>query len=151
MSRSNEPRRYDLGSSWCEKPAHSIRRRLKSHPTKCQLGSRSTDRPSICRPPRNCGALACEIRCRMFLHILVLQFIRSSLSTSFGAALAIALGIFVQEDITTVAVGIMAADHLISIPLAITSLLVATILNDLAMYGVGRLAHSSPRLRRWVE
>ena len=58
---------------------------------------------------------------------------------------------FVQEDVTTVAVGMMAADLLVPIPLAMVSLVVATVLNNFAMYGIGRLALSFPRLRRWVE
>jgi membrane protein DedA with SNARE-associated domain len=87
----------------------------------------------------------------MLLHTVMIQYIRASLAKPSAAALAITAGVFVQEDVTTVAVGMMAADLLVPIPLAMVSLVVATVLNNFAMYGIGRLALSFPRLRRWVE
>jgi len=87
----------------------------------------------------------------MLIHTLALQFIRHSLSTTSGAVLAISVGVLVQEDIATVAVGMMAADRLVSIPLAMASLAVATVINNLVMYGIGRSAFNFPSLRRWVK
>ena len=87
----------------------------------------------------------------MFLHTAMIQYIQASLDKPSAAALAITAGVFVQEDVTTVAVGMMAADLLVPIPLAMASLTVATVLNDFAMYGIGRFAFLVPSLRRWVE
>ena len=81
----------------------------------------------------------------------MIQYIQASLAKPSAAALAITAGVFVQEDVTTVAVGMMAADLLVPIPLAMASLAIATVLNDFAMYGIGRFAFLFPPLRRWVE
>jgi len=50
-----------------------------------------------------------------------------------------------------VAVGVMAADGLISVPLGLVSLVSGIALGDMGLYGIGRLAVSHPRLRQWVE
>jgi membrane protein DedA with SNARE-associated domain len=81
---------------------------------------------------------------------LVLPLVRSSLSAPFGPACAIILAVFIQEDVTTVTVGMMAAEHLVPVPLAIVSLMIGAILNDLGLYGIGRLAITHRGLHRWV-
>ncbi|HEY5048824.1 MAG TPA: hypothetical protein VII49_12480 [Rhizomicrobium sp.] len=86
----------------------------------------------------------------MLPHEIVLHFIQSSLSTPGIAVFAIMLGVLMQEDVTTVAVGMMAADHRIPVPLALGSLVIGTILNDFMLYGLGRFAITHPRLRAWV-
>jgi membrane protein DedA with SNARE-associated domain len=80
----------------------------------------------------------------------VISLIRSSLSAPLGAGLAIMFGVFIQEDITTVTVGMMASEHLVSIPLAMVSLAIGAMLNDFGLYGLGRLAITHPGLHRWV-
>ena len=98
------------------------------------------------------ATIACGFSGRpMFIHSLAVQFIRHSLSTTSGAVAAIFVGVLIQEDVATVAVGMMAADHLVNIPLAMISLGAATIVNNIAMYGVGWLALTFPSLRRWVR
>jgi membrane protein DedA with SNARE-associated domain len=87
----------------------------------------------------------------MPLHGFAVTFIRASLSTTLGASFAIIVGVLAQEDIATVAVGILAAQHLIPIPVAIVSLIIGTILNDFVLYGLGRLAITWPRLHRWMQ
>jgi membrane protein DedA with SNARE-associated domain len=87
----------------------------------------------------------------MHPHAAVLHFILSSLATPQGAAIAIALAVLVQEDVTTVTVAMLAADHRIAVPLAMVSLIVGTIFNDFMLYGVGRLAITHPGLSRWVR
>ena len=52
----------------------------------------------------------------MAIHHFMLALIRASLTTPWAAALAIILGVLIQEDITAVAVGMMAAEHLVGIP-----------------------------------
>jgi membrane protein DedA with SNARE-associated domain len=85
------------------------------------------------------------------IHRFMLDLIRASLATPWAAALAIILGTLIQEDITAVAVGMMAAEHRIAIPLALAALIVGTIINDVAIYGVGRAAGIFPRLDAWLH
>jgi membrane protein DedA with SNARE-associated domain len=87
----------------------------------------------------------------MAIHRFMLAVIRASLATPWAAALAIILGVLIQEDITTVAVGMMAAEHLVAIPLALAALVVGTVLNDILIYGAGRAARAFPRLDRWLN
>ncbi len=86
----------------------------------------------------------------MAIHRFMLAVIRASLATPWAAGLAIILGVLIQEDITTVAVGMMAAEHLVAIPLALVALVVGTVLNDILIYGAGRAARVFPRLDRWL-
>ncbi len=79
------------------------------------------------------------------------HFIHGALATSLGTGIAIVLGTFILEDATLVAVGVMASDRLISVPLALSSLAAGIALGDLGLYGIGRLAATWPRLRAWVE
>lgn len=87
----------------------------------------------------------------MPLHGFAVTFIRASLSTTMGVSFAIIVGVLVQEDVATVAVGMMAAQHLIAVPVAIVSLMIGTVVNDFALYGLGRLAITYPRLSRWMH
>jgi membrane protein DedA with SNARE-associated domain len=87
----------------------------------------------------------------MAIHHFMLDLIRASLATPWAAALAIILGVLIQEDITAVAVGMMAAEHLVGIPLALGALIVGTVLNDVLIYGAGRAARVFPRVDRWLH
>jgi membrane protein DedA with SNARE-associated domain len=87
----------------------------------------------------------------MAIHHFMLDLIRASLATPWAAALAIILGVLIQEDITAVAVGMMAAEHLVGIPLALSALIVGTVLNDVLIYGAGRAARKFPRVDRWLH
>ncbi|MGD0192200.1 MAG: VTT domain-containing protein [Rhizomicrobium sp.] len=87
----------------------------------------------------------------MHAHDGLIAFLHASLHSPIAEALAIAVAVLFQEDVTTVVVGMMAADGLVPIPLAMLSLIVGTLLNDFGLYGIGRLAITHPRLHRWVE
>jgi membrane protein DedA with SNARE-associated domain len=87
----------------------------------------------------------------MHAHAGLIAFLHASLSSPVVTACAIAFAVLFQEDVTTVAVGMMAAEQIVPVPLAMISLLVGTLLNDFGLYGIGRLAITHPRLRRWVE
>ncbi len=67
------------------------------------------------------------------------------------AAVVIVLATFVLEDVATVAAGVLAADGILPIPLALISLAAGVVLGDLGLYGIGRLAVSHPWLARFVE
>jgi membrane protein DedA with SNARE-associated domain len=79
------------------------------------------------------------------------HMIQGALSSSLGTGAAIILGTFILEDATTVAVGVMAADGLIPIPLALLSLATGIALGDFGLYGIGRFAITHPRLQGWVH
>jgi len=87
----------------------------------------------------------------MAIHRFMLAVIRASLATPWAAGFAIILGVLIQEDITAVAVGMMAAEHLVAIPLAVAALVAGTVLNDILIYGAGRAARAFPRLDRWLN
>jgi membrane protein DedA with SNARE-associated domain len=87
----------------------------------------------------------------MPIHRFMLAMIRASLATPLVAGFAIILGVLIQEDITTVAVGMMAAEHRVAIPLALTALVTGTVLNNVVLYGIGRAASVFPKLQRWIN
>lgn len=66
-------------------------------------------------------------------------------------SLTIIAGSFLFEDLTAIIVGVLAADGLVPIPLALPSLYVGTILSDLGLYCLGWLARTHPRLARYVD
>jgi membrane protein DedA with SNARE-associated domain len=66
-------------------------------------------------------------------------------------ALVIILCTIVLEDLTTVIVGVLAADGVIGVPFALLSLYAGVVLGDAGLYGLGRLASTHPRLVRFIE
>lgn len=84
-----------------------------------------------------------------------LSFLTSFISGSVGAtapvALAIILGTFFLEDTTTIIVGVLAADGLIPIPVALLSLYAGIVTGDIVLYCLGWLASTLPRLARYVD
>lgn len=66
-------------------------------------------------------------------------------------ALAIILCAFVFEDLTTVIVGVLAADGIISIPLALVSLYIGIASGDMMLYSLGVLARTHPRLAHYID
>ncbi len=66
-------------------------------------------------------------------------------------ALAIMLGTFFLEDTTTVIVGLLAADHIIGVPIALASLYAGIIVGDIGLYTLGYLASTNTRLARYVD
>ncbi len=81
----------------------------------------------------------------------ITHLIQSGLATSVGTAMAIILATFILEDAAMVAVGVMAADGLLSVPLGLASLATGIALGDFGLYGMGRLATTHPRLGRFVH
>ncbi len=58
---------------------------------------------------------------------------------------------FFLEDATTVIVGVLAADGVISIPIALISLYVGIMIGDIVLYTIGWLARTHPRLAHYVD
>lgn len=78
-------------------------------------------------------------------------FIDSAVQHPALLVLAIMLGVFVLEDPTTLIVGLLAADGIIPIPLALASLYAGIVLGDIVLYSIGWLASAHPRLARYVD
>lgn len=82
-------------------------------------------------------------------------FISNLIGGAVGSAVIlpfiIILGALVSEDATSVILGILAADGVISIPVAFSSLFVGIVLGDTGIYMLGRLASTHPRLGRYVS
>ena len=66
-------------------------------------------------------------------------------------ALIITFGAFFSEDVTVVVVGVLAADGIVPIPIALISIFIGIVLGDGWLYFLGRIARTHPRLGRYVE
>ncbi len=64
---------------------------------------------------------------------------------------SIIAGTWILEDLTTILVGILAADGLIKIGVALIALWIGIITGDYGLYFLGMLAKTHPRIRRFVE
>lgn len=65
--------------------------------------------------------------------------------------LAITVCAIFLEDITVVIVGVLAADGIVPIPLAIASLYIGASISDLSLYTTGLLSRTHPRLARYID
>lgn len=66
-------------------------------------------------------------------------------------SLAIVLFAVFFEDMTTIVVGVLAADGLIPVPIALTSLYIGIALGDTALYTIGAFARTHPRLAHYIN
>lgn len=66
-------------------------------------------------------------------------------------SLIIILGVILLEDTTTVIVGVLAADGVLGIPFALSSLYAGIVLGDIGLYFLGYLASTNARLARYVD
>lgn len=79
------------------------------------------------------------------------SFISGAATSTVSVSLAIILGTFFVEDPTTIIVGVLAADGSIPVPLALLSLYAGIITGDIALYCLGWLASTHPKLARYVD
>lgn len=66
-------------------------------------------------------------------------------------SLTITVCAVVMEDVTTVVVGVLAADGLIPVPIAFMSLYLGIALGDTALYTFGAFARTHPRLAHYID
>ena len=85
------------------------------------------------------------------MPLFLFDFIGGALGSHILLSLAIVVSAAIMEDLTVIVVGVLAADGLIAIPIALCSLYVGVILGDIGFYSLGRLARTHPRLARYVE
>lgn len=82
---------------------------------------------------------------------ILYSFISGAATGTVSVSLAIILGTFFIEDPTTIIVGVLAADGIIPVPLALLSLYAGIITGDIALYYLGWLASTHPKLARYVD
>ncbi len=85
----------------------------------------------------------------MHLHFLY-NFIIGAVQNPVLFASAIMISVFFVEDPTTIIVGFLAANHTISVPLALTSLYAGIIFGDILLYGIGWFASKHSWLARYL-
>jgi membrane protein DedA with SNARE-associated domain len=66
-------------------------------------------------------------------------------------SLTIVLCAFILEDATTVIVGVLVADGLIPLSLALISIYTGIIIGDVVLYSLGSLARTHPRLAHYID
>jgi membrane protein DedA with SNARE-associated domain len=66
-------------------------------------------------------------------------------------SLAIILCAILFEDITTVIVGVLAADGILPVPIAFLSIYLGIALGDALLYGLGSFARTHPRLAHYID
>jgi len=79
------------------------------------------------------------------------HLIGGSVGSTVLLSFAIMLSTFILEDTTTVIVGLLAADGVIGVPLALFSLYAGIVLGDIGFYCLGWLASTSPRLKHYLD
>lgn len=85
------------------------------------------------------------------MHLFLSHLIGGSAGSTILLSLAIIVSTIVLEDTTTVVVGLLAADGVLGVPFALTSLYAGIVLGDIGFYFLGRLASTSPRLKHYVD
>lgn len=79
------------------------------------------------------------------------KFILGSIGSSVLPSFAIILGVIFLEDTTTVIVGMLAADRMLSISHGLISLYIGIVVGDIGLYCLGYLASTHPKLARYVD
>src|ERR1035437_5162814 len=86
----------------------------------------------------------------MLLNFLT-HFTADTATSEVLLSLAIVLCAMFFEDVTTVVVGVLAAEGLVDVPLAFLSIYAGIVLGDTGLYSLGALARTHPRLARYIE
>src|SRR5690348_1475031 len=81
----------------------------------------------------------------------ILSLIQGAAGNPWLQALAIIVATFILEDAAMVGTGVLASSGAVSIGVGLASLWVGIVLGDFWLYGMGSLAITRPRIRRWVE
>lgn len=79
------------------------------------------------------------------------HFIGGEIGSAVLLPLAIILCALLLEDLTIVIVGVLAADGILPIPVAVVSLYIGAALGDTALYALGAFARTHPRLAHYID
>lgn len=85
------------------------------------------------------------------MFIQLAHFIGHDSGSVFLLSLTIALCAILFEDLTTIIIGILAAEGMVSVPLALCALYSGIVVSDIALYSFGVIARTHPRLARFSE
>lgn len=86
----------------------------------------------------------------MLLNFLS-NFTASTINSEILLSLAIIVCAIFIEDVTTVVVGVLAADGLIAVPVAFISIYIGIAIGDTVLYSLGRLARTHQRLAHYID
>src|SRR3989344_3987937 len=79
------------------------------------------------------------------------NFTGSTVDSTILLSLAIVFCAIFLEDVTTVVVGVLAADALIPVPIAFLSLYIGIAIGDTFLYSLGTFARTHPRLAHYID
>ncbi len=79
------------------------------------------------------------------------SFIGGTVDSAVLLSLVIILCAFLLEDVTAVIVGVLAADGIISVPIAFISIYIGVIIGDTVLYSFGLFARTHPRLAHYID
>lgn len=83
--------------------------------------------------------------------LLFLSHFTGGADSTILLSLAVVLCAIFLEDLTIVIVGVLAADGLISVPIAFVSLYIGIALGDTVLYTLGAFARTHPRLAHYID
>lgn len=86
----------------------------------------------------------------MLLNFLS-SFTGGTISNEVLLSLAIIVCAIFIEDVTTVVVGVLAADGLVAVPVAFISVYIGIAIGDTLFYSLGAFARTHPRLARYIN
>lgn len=86
----------------------------------------------------------------MLLNFLS-NFTGGTVSSEVVLSLAIIVCAIFIEDVTTVVVGVLAADGLIAVPIAFISIYIGIAIGDTLLYSIGAFARTHPRLAHYID
>jgi len=81
----------------------------------------------------------------------LLHLIDGAVGSTFLLSLAIMLCAFIFEDATIFITGVLAADKILSVPVAISSLFIGIVVGDAVLYSIGALARMHPKLAHYID
>ena len=87
----------------------------------------------------------------MSLPFFLSHLIGGAIGSVIFLPLAIMLCALFLEDATTIIVGVLAADHIISVPVALISIYIGIVIGDAALYSIGLIARTHPRLAHYID
>ncbi len=88
----------------------------------------------------------------MSLFLFLSHFIDGAVGgTAIILSLTIVLCAFILEDATTVIVGVLVADGLVPLSLALVSIYIGIVIGDSVLYSLGFLARTHPRLAHYID
>src|SRR3989344_5957637 len=87
----------------------------------------------------------------MNMFAFLSNFTGGTVSSEILLSIAIIVCAIFIEDVTTVIVGVLAADGILPVPIAFVSLYIGIIIGDTALYSLGWFSRIHPRLAHYIE